>query len=340
MSALQSVIQLDEKLIDAAARLFATARAINADVSQSQQQAQDAKKGALVPRPPHPARGPSAPAPAPCLPVVPPQEQQAQQEEWPFLPICPDSVRPVPNRFLRSALFGSPAKGRRTYLKEEPIAAVDGVSISYTGERLDQGDLDVWQSLVHSVKDQKVGTPCRITTYSLLKLMGITDNGKNRATLCQRIKRLVANALTIKTERYSYFGSLIYDAYKEEKTQEWVIQINPKMLQLFNSDQFTMIDWSVRRDLHGKPLAQWLHGFYSTHAKPYPYRVETLLKMSGSENSDRHSGKQKLVKALLALAAASCDRGQPFRFEITGGLVQVQKSGSDSQRRHIANRAN
>ena len=58
------------------------------------------------------------------------------------LPLWPEPVRAVPNGFLRSALFGAIRKGRRRYLKAEQLAALDGIEIRYTGQRLDQGDLD------------------------------------------------------------------------------------------------------------------------------------------------------------------------------------------------------
>ncbi len=59
------------------------------------------------------------------------------------LPLWPESVRGVPNGFLRSALFGAIAKGKRRYIDGEQLAALDGIEIRYTGQRLDQGDLDV-----------------------------------------------------------------------------------------------------------------------------------------------------------------------------------------------------
>jgi hypothetical protein len=68
------------------------------------------------------------------------------------LPLWPEPVRAVPNGFLRSALFGAIAKGRRRYINGEDLAAVDGVTIRYKGERLDQGDLDVWESVLHAVR--------------------------------------------------------------------------------------------------------------------------------------------------------------------------------------------
>jgi TrfA protein len=252
------------------------------------------------------------------------------------LPLWPEPVRAVPNGFLRSALFGAIAKGRRRYINGEELAALDGVTIRYKGERLDQGDLDVWESVLHAVRLQKLGSQCRLTSYALLKLMGKTDTGKNRVTLQARIERLVANALTIKQGRYSYIGSLISFAAKDEETQEWVIELDTRLRPLFAADQFTQVEWAIRHELDGQPLAQWLHGFYASHAKPYPMRVNTLLDLSGSENTEPRSNRQKLRKALEAVATASQANGQEFSYEICGDLVHVEKKTNGTQQRHLA----
>jgi hypothetical protein len=255
------------------------------------------------------------------------------------LPLWPEPVRAVPNGILRSALFGAVKKGPRRYMDKELLAAVDGVEIRYTGQRLDQGDLDVWETVLHAVRLQELGSECRLTAYALLKLMGKTDTGKNRVTLQNRIERLVANALTVKQGRYSYMGNLIAGAIKDEDTQEWVIELNPKLRPLFAADQFTQVDWGVRHALDGKPLAQWLHGYYASHAKPYPINMATLLKLSGSEDASPSSARQTLRKALDAVAEAGTAHGQPFSYEIHGDLVHVDKRGSGPQRRHVANKA-
>jgi hypothetical protein len=252
------------------------------------------------------------------------------------LPLWPEPVRAVPNGFLRSALFGAIAKGRRRYINGEDLAAVDGVSIRYKGERLDQGDLDVWESVLHAVRIQELGSQCRVTSYALLKLMGKTDTGKNRTTLHNRIERLVANAVTVKQGRYTYIGGLIRFAAKDEETQEWVIELDEKLRPLFVGDQFTQIEWAVRHELNGQQLAQWLHGFYATHAKPFPMKVETLLNLSGGENADPYSGRQKLRKALDAVAEASAAHGDGFSYEIRGDLVHIEKKAKGAQRRHLA----
>ncbi|MFL9855116.1 plasmid replication initiator TrfA [Paraburkholderia madseniana] len=255
------------------------------------------------------------------------------------LPHWPDFVRGVPNGFLRSALFGAIAKGRRRHMSGERVTTLDGLTIIYTGERLDQGDLDVLESLLHTVRLQALGVACSVTSYALLKLMGKTDTGKNRRVLHTCITRLKANAIEIKQDKWSYIGGLIDKAYKDSDTLGWVIVLNPELHTLFAADQFTLIDWNVRRALTGKSLAQWLHGFYASHAKPYPMRMETLLTLAGSEDESPSSGRQTLRKALDALTAASEAHGQPFSYDIRGDLVHVDKKPSDSQRRHLAKKA-
>lgn len=255
------------------------------------------------------------------------------------LPIWPEPVRAVPNGFLRSALFGAIAKGKRRYMEGEQLAALDGIEIRYTGQRLDQGDLDVWESVLHAVRLQKLGSQCRLTSYALLKLMGKTDTGKNRATLHKRITRLRAGTVELKQGRYVYIGGLIGEAFKDEETQEWMIELNPKLRALYGADQFTQVDWAVRHALDGHQLAQWLHGFYATHAKPYPVKIETLHKLCGSEQVVMSDYAKKLRKALDAVTEASKAHSVAFSYEIQVGMVSVEKKGSAAQRRHLAKRA-
>ena len=255
------------------------------------------------------------------------------------LPLWPEPVRAVPNGFLRSALFGAIRKGRRRYFKAEQLAALDGIEIRYTGERLDQGDLDVWESVLHAVRLQELGSRCRVTSYTLLKLMGKTDTGKNRATLHKRITRLRANAVEVRQGRYCYIGGLIAGAAKDEETQEWVIELDAKLRPLFAADQFTQVEWAVRHALDGQPLAQWLHGFYASHAKPFPLKIETLHRLCGSEATLMSDYAKTLRKALDAVAEASAAHGEGFSYDIRGDLVHVEKKAQGAQRRHLAKKA-
>jgi hypothetical protein len=251
------------------------------------------------------------------------------------LPLWPDIVRAVPNGFLRSALFGAIGKGRRRFVKGEEIASLEGLQVLYTGERLDQSDLDVYESVLHALRVQAMGEKCHVTTYALLKLLGKQDTGGNRQVLHERLIRL-RSTVEISNDRFSYAGGLIDEIYKDKATRHYVIKLNPKLVDLFGKDQFTLLDWELRRALSQHPLAQWLHGFYASHAQPYPMRMDTLLELSGSENMEPRSGKQKLRKALDMLVEVSNAHGKPFSYEICGDLVHVHKTPSRSQRRHLA----
>ena len=254
------------------------------------------------------------------------------------LPTYPELVRVVPNLVLRSALFcaGKKAKkGTRDSLERQEIHAQDGIRIIYTGSRLDQDDLDVWESVLHAVRHQAIGNQCRVTAYQLLIDQEKTDTGINRDTLNERLSRLKATAIDVTAGRYGYEGSLIDEVFRDNETRQYIIRLNPKLSALFAADQFTKVDWRVRRALGTKALAKWLHGFYASHAKPFPIKVETLLKLSGSKNLDPSSGRQTLRNALNALAKASNDNCLKFNYEITDNLVHVQKSASLTQRRHL-----
>lgn len=257
------------------------------------------------------------------------------------LPIWPEPTRGVPNGVLRSALFGAIKNGKngeRRYMDREQVAALDGVEIRYTGQRLDQGDLDVWESVLHVARVQGMGEQCRFTAYSLLKLLGKTDSGKNRDTLHARLTRLRANAVDIKQGRYTYIGGLIDEAYRDEETKEWVVVLNPKLHALFAADQFTQVEWDVRHALDGKHLAQWLHGFYASHAKAFPMKVETLHKLCGSQATVLTDFAKTLRKSLDAVAEASEAHGERFDYEILGDLVHVAMKPSSTQKKHLSKR--
>ena len=108
---------------------------------------------------------------------------------------------------------------------------------------------------------------------------------------------------------------------------------------LFAADQFTQVEWAVRHKLDGKPLAQWLHGFYASHAAPFPLKIETLHRLCGSEAGEMWKFAQTLRKALDDVAEASAAHGEGFSSDIRGDLVHVEKKAQGAQRRHLAKKA-
>lgn len=261
-----------------------------------------------------------------------PEEQPNQSAEIIQLPVWPDSVRGMPNSMLRSALFGAIKRGPRAYLKQETIAALEGINIRYTGERLDQGDLDVWQGIVHIARAQSQGNTCQVTAYALLKVLGKTNSGDNHKTLYDRLVRLRANAIEIETSAYNYVGGLVDEVVRDNDTKEYTIRLNPKLGHLFGPDQFTLIEFEKRAALSRHPLAQWLYGFYSSHANPYPIKVETLHGLCGSETKLMKHFRAELKKSLEKISDLD-----DWEWQIDAkDLVHIKKRPSNSQTRHLA----
>lgn len=270
---------------------------------------------------------------------VPPLPENTLPAPVVCLPVWAEGARGVPNGMLRSALFGAVKKGPRRYMEREEIHSLEGVRILYTGAKLDQGDLDVWEVVLHLARMLPLGREIRITAYQLLKLLGKTDTGTNREILDRRLSRMKATGVDVYLGRQGYEGSLIDEVYRDKDTQEYVIRLNPKLRSLFDKDQWTAVDWGVRMELSGLPLAQWLHGFYATHAKPYPISVEKLHQLCGSEAEEPRKFKQLLIRALEAVSLASEKHGQFFSAEIKGNLVYVERQPSKSQQKHLAKKA-
>lgn len=270
--------------------------------------------------------------------IARPKESKVEDEVV-SLPSWSDSVRRVPNVALRSALFSIGANVERTYVERAEINSLGGISILYTGAVLDQCDLSVWEAVLHIARMQELGLECRVTAYRLLKVLSKTDTGNNRKILDKQISRLKATALQIRVGRHSYEGSLIHEVYRAQGDRSqriYVIRLNPKLHVLFNRDQYTDVNWLIRQSLNRKPLAQWLHGFYSTHAKPYDLRVETLHQICGSRATCLNDFKKDLRRSLESLALASKAAGQSFSYVLDGDLVRVKTTPSRSQQRHLA----
>ena len=266
------------------------------------------------------------------------QQQAAQEKRGPAkviqLPLWPEAKRGAPNAVLRGALFAAIHKDRQYMHRKELIATQDGVTIRYTGEQLDQADLDVWEQVLHLVRTQALGTECHFTAHGFLKALGRHTGTTAHEWLGSAFARLGASWVEISDGRRTYLGSLIEGGVRDEDTGRYVLEINPKLAKFFGPTRWTQIDWGQRQRLRGKPLALWLHGFYASHAAPYPLRVAYLHKLSGSQTKQLKHFKQNLVRALRDLEAAGAIKS----FEIRDDLVHVRTVPSQSQRKHLAAR--
>jgi hypothetical protein len=177
------------------------------------------------------------------------------------------------------------------------LASQDNVTVRFTGQQLNQEDLTLWEALVHLAKNQPLGHVCTFTAYDILKSMRSGDSGKEREILHKGIIRL--NSCTVEVlinNSKVYFSSLIESGVKDEITGSYTIILSKGLIKLYN--QNTWLDFEQRASLRRKPLSQFLHGYYSSHKSPYPVKVETLHRLSGSKSKNLSDFKQRIVNSL------------------------------------------
>jgi hypothetical protein len=249
------------------------------------------------------------------------------------LPIWPDAVRCVPNAILRSALFGI-STNRKFHKMRTVIASVEGFEIRFKGEAFNQTDLDVWEMLLHLARLQPMGEDVRFTAHALLKELGRGTGKSQHDELKEQFARLGAGfaEITWTKERKAFASTLLASYKRDDITGQYIVTFNREMLHLYESGH-TLIDWGQRQSLGKNNLAKWLHGHYATHAKPFPYKVQTLRELSGSDVAELRTFRQKLKQALDLLQAA----GAIVSWAIDDDdLVHVVRPPSASQRRHLA----
>lgn len=250
------------------------------------------------------------------------------------LPTFPTETRAVVNEIARSALFAAIQGKDRQWLKDVPVALSGDGQILFSGEQLNQADHDVFMQLISVGSVRPAGEYVIVTGYSLLKALGRGTGKSQHDQLEAEIKRLVDGSVSIKAKRFTYFGHLIHDAKKDEESGYWVFRLNENLLPLFGVNCYTLIDWDQRKKLKGD-LARWLQLEIASHAKPFPAKVETLHRLSGSRTKDMRSFRQTLRKALDTLQAAGYIKAWHID---EADLVHVDRGEtiSDSQRRHLA----
>jgi hypothetical protein len=263
------------------------------------------------------AHGAAEPAPSP--PSLP---QQASGTSV-VLPMWPATVRGVPNAVLRSALFGAIRRGRRAALYREMVATVDGVEVLFTGFRLDQTDLDVWSHCLHLARAQDLGMKAEFSGREFLKAIGRTGTGPNIKWLADVLVRLKAANVEVRDGGRVYIGSLLHQGGWDDATGRFSVEVNPNVARLYGDDGWSTVEHAQRQALKGQPLAQWLHGFYSTHTHPYAYKVETLLRLCGSQNGKLFDFRRELREACAKVSGAT-----GWTMEVSeGDLLKVKKSG-------------
>jgi TrfA protein len=247
------------------------------------------------------------------------------------LELWPEAVRGAPNTTLRSALFGI-STSRKTLKKRTLIKSVEGVDMRFKGETFNQTDFDVWAMLLHLGRMQPLGTRVEFTAHAFLKELGRATGKTQHEQLKEEFARLVSGyvELTWTKEKKTFAGSLVSKLFRDEETGRYVVILDKDIMQLFASG-WTMLDWDSRLALGKNSVAKWLQNWYSSHAKPYPMKVETYHALIQSTEVLRRF-RFRLRAALDELVRV----GTLKSWTIENDLVHVVVMPSKSQQKHLA----
>jgi hypothetical protein len=149
---------------------------------------------------------------------------------------------------------------------------------------------------VHLAIRQPATTQVEFTAHAILKELDRGVGKQQHEWLKDAIARLYSGGIELTSDRVTYFGALLKGS-RDEHSGRYKIELEPKLLALYQSG-WTCMNWAQRQQLRRKPLAQWLHGWYGSHTAPYPLKVDTIRKLSGSRNPQLASFRRQLLKAL------------------------------------------
>lgn len=218
-----------------------------------------------------------------------------------------DHQRGIPNEFTRSALFAAIPPNKARYVEHETVFSQKGFTVTFTGKRLTQSDLDVFEGVAHLARQTPEGNAIRFKAGALLRLIGRSTGhgqtpGKSQYQwLLHVLQRLTATSVAIERDgKKVFWGSLLPEGAAQADNGEFVVTIGRQLIQLFDRG-FTAVEWEQRKTLTKKPLAQHLHGWILSHDKPFPVSVEYLRNISGSETRELKKFRQLLKAALNAI---------------------------------------
>lgn len=209
-----------------------------------------------------------------------------------------DNIRCVPNSALRGSLFAAIHEKNAEMVEKLELHKSKSLVIQYSGRRLTQADLDVWEYCLHLVKGKKLGHRVYLDEREFLSALGRKPSGYAYKWLRNSLDRLFSCGVRIENNDFVYGGSMLQEYYYDKNNRKYFIVLNPMLGRLYSAG-YTYISWEERQRIgNKKPLALWLHGYISSHSKWVPHSIDCIREYSGSNTSDRHKFKQNLKKAL------------------------------------------
>jgi hypothetical protein len=263
------------------------------------------------------------------------------------LPLWPEPVRGAPNAILRSALFAGIHSKTRQILgtrtkPEKPlepvlIAAQAGITIKFAGLQLNQYDASIFFEALHRARHHPLETECFFRGYEFLRTIGRSDSTPNYEDLHDSLTRLRDGRVVIDWmqdgEPHHFEGGLISE-YERQSNKLYKIIFSKRIKQLFAPACWTQLEWEQRQALKGHPQAEWLYGYFYSHADPFPVSIAFLHEKSGSNRR-----LLKNYRTDLKAALATLEKVLGWKTAWENDLVTIKRPPTPSQARYLIRNA-
>lgn len=221
-----------------------------------------------------------------------------------------------PNCWIRSSLFPPHDNLKRREIIGEwmPLVTFEKeASIQFKGQRFCQAENDLVMVIIrlYSEKGIPFDKPLEISTLAMLKKLGLRHfHKKNYEAIARSMDRLVTSSIKLQYYWTEYIGSILHDAHIDKKSGRWIIQLNPKLVSLFDDGHYTFIPLKLHFSLK-KSLSKWLFQFLTSHEAKgghFAMSIKKLHILCGSRVKSLPKFRQQIKDSLSELESAGIVR--------------------------------
>ncbi|PLK48312.1 plasmid replication initiator TrfA [Uliginosibacterium sp. TH139] len=214
-----------------------------------------------------------------------------------FLPTWREATVGIPNALLRSSLFSAAGVTNKPLMNLE-IRVQGDTSLTLTGHPLGDYDRRVFAACLNYYRDDRPLCPgselrwVTVTFWQLARNLNVSYCANTHQAIRDSLIRLNAAHLRIRVKRVDIpmprlLDVLFDDGYQGKDTPARLLKgsdlisfrILESMATLFGPEDWSAVSEAALHDYSGLPA--WLASYYSTHAKPFPVKVEDLFRWSG-----------------------------------------------------------
>ncbi len=238
----------------------------------------------------------------------------------------------APRAAVNGSLFSSLVfRGRCVrprYTQKTLISAQADTQVYQTGgERLDQGDADVYFALVRTAVQQAGDfSSLQVKAGKLLRDIGRVDGTLSREWLESSLERLTKATFEFAIPELPARETTLLRvaAPLNEARSGFMVVMADGMMDVYEAGK-TLIKYTERIELGTDTLAKSLHSFFSSHnlTQEGRFSVDQLMKVTG-----RESMQKSKFKAGLAESVANLQMATGWSIKLAGEVLTVKQAKS------------